>query len=172
MTASVRRDVLSTLPQRLPMGLFAASIPVFLAHNLEEAIGMAAFASTESSALAELHRPDRFIVAVSLLSLGYIAAVLWAALRPSRAARTFLLLGFSAICANALTHVIGRIAGSGFPGIYTSVLITIPFGILLFGRLLARRVLSRLQVALLIAGGALLQAPLALVALALARLLV
>ncbi len=154
--------------------MFIASVLVFAAHNIEELCGIQHWAREAGPVAARLYaRFDRVLVAIALLTLIYAAVVAWATNAWRPAAVLVMLLGFSTIVANGLVHIVTRVIfGSTFPGWMTAMILVIPMGMLIFGRLLRDKQLAWWQVLALVGTGMLLQAPLALLALNVARIVV
>lgn len=154
----------------------AALVVVFTAHNAEELVGLPSFlASDRAPALAglhELYRPDRFLLAVALLTVVVIAMLAPAAVRGTPRATVVALLPAGALLANALSHVVQALVLRAYvPGLLSAVLLMLPVGVLLV-RALGARAPTRAPVVLaLLAAGGVLSVPTIVAALLLANVL-
>jgi hypothetical protein len=148
---------------------------VFLLHDAEELATAASWLRAHASALPQVLQPHAATVTTSKLavSVGVLLALFvvaaWDGARRARVGKRSLpfLLASGALAGNALTHLAQAAYFGGYtPGVVTALLVCLPYSGRLERALERAGLLSHRQAVLLLAIGVLIQAPIALAALA------
>jgi len=146
---------------------------VFLMHDAEEILTVAPWLRDHRAELPSVLRPftgittGEFTLAVLVLFLGFLAVAAHGARRARQGRLSVpLLLVAGAFVANGITHLGQAALFRGYtPGVVTALLVVLPYGVM-FGEQLRRSGLAtRRTLVGAVAAGAVLQVPLAVLAL-------
>lgn len=149
--------------------------PAFLLHDAEEVATIAPWLRTHARELpAFLHAhaagvsEQRLALSVAILFVIFVLAAWDGVRRAQRGARSwFFFVAAGALAGNALTHVGQAVYFGGYsPGVVTALLVSAPYSILLARALERAALLSRRQAVALLLLGVVIQAPIAVAALA------
>ncbi len=154
-------------------GWIWAAPDVFFVHDAEEILTVESWVRVHRTELPAMLQPftaittGQFAFAVALLLVGFIAVTVHAVgqARRGRASLPFLLVA-AALIANALTHLAqAAYFRSYVPGVVTALALVLPYGCLLGARLLATGLVTRRALSGALAAGAIVQIPIAALAL-------
>ena len=150
----------------------------FLVHDAEEVLAFEPWVRAHRAALPAVVRPllesvstRQFGAAVLALFAGYlvVSALAVPALRAGRRPWPFLVVT-GVFVGNGLTHLLQAVALGGYtPGVVTAAAVNLPYGWAAGRALLADAAVSRRVLLVLVALGAVLQVPIAWLALQLGR---
>ena len=154
---------------------------VFLLHDAEEVATVLPWVRAHAGQLPAVARPyaaqittSGFAVAVGVLLAGVVLASWHGAQCVRRGVPSWpFLIVAGALAGNALTHVGQAVYFGGYaPGVVTAVVLVVPYAVGLARALRDAGIVTRRQLALLLALGVVIQTPIALAGLAAGRLLV
>lgn len=154
-----------TLPPAV-IWIIWASVAAFAIHNVEEIWRIEAWALERMDArTARRYRTSPFFLAAGLLWVAYAAVAIWAQKSPSDLSLLPFCLGFSAIFANAILHIVANlILRQNMPGIWSAALLIVPLSLASIWLGVVQGLLTPWQIFLFFFGGAILQLPLAFLA--------
>lgn len=161
---------------RISRWIWAAPL-VFAVHDGEELLAIVPWLRAHRAILPEIARPladvttSQLAAAMLLLFVGLIVAAAHGVRRARRGRRSMLfLLLAGALVGNALTHLGQALIVRGYtPGLATALLVVLPYGYALGRRLEARRMLAMRAWAGFVVLGIVLQVPIIVGTLLLAR---
>ncbi|MGV2126065.1 HXXEE domain-containing protein [Agrobacterium vitis] len=148
-----------------------AAVLIFVLHNVEEARGIAIWAEkSRSTRLVRWYKTYPFCVAVTLLSIAFLMLAAWLLWTGSHLAFRLFTFSYAAIFANAISHIANVIfTKNPLPGGWTAAFLIFPSGVWFAYYVIEKVIFSGYDLLLLLSAGAVLQVPLALVALLLAH---
>ncbi|KAA3511832.1 HXXEE domain-containing protein [Agrobacterium vitis] len=149
-------------------------VVAFVLHNAEEAFRIETWAKRcLQPSMARWYGTAAFVVAVSLLSIAFAAIAIWAVTTSDDLAYRLLALAWAAIYSNALLHSASCVLSSNpMPGGWTAVLIILPLGCWSFYQAIDQALLSPYMALILFGTGALLQVPIALLAIVIGNVII
>lgn len=161
---------------RIIRWIWAAPV-VFAVHDGEELLTIVPWLRAHRAVLPGIMQPlaelttSQLALAMAVLFAGLVVAAVHGARRARRGARSILfLLLAGALVGNGLTHVGQALVFRGYtPGLATALLVVLPYGLALGRRLTSARLLSAVAWIGFVALGMVLQVPIILATLLLAR---
>lgn len=168
--------------RRVPMAAVIWSFPVaFLAHDIEESLGISAFSQKY---MASLPLPDAFKTFIESTTASFAASIVlifaillvttflaWRARKPGLTMSVYALF-VASILVNAVTHVLQALfLVSYVPGLAFAIIVALPVSIYILYRLVKENMVQSRHILPLIVAGALMQ-PLAILFIAIGKLLV